>query len=82
LRIDYSLCSFDVSLKSVIKNFVKKSLKRVHRRILVSSSTFIDAFIVLCWRLAQKFLNDFFDVAHIFFFDSFVVRMRIFESFD
>jgi hypothetical protein len=66
----------------VIKNLVRKSLKKMHRKILVSSSTFIDAFIVLCWRFIQKFLNDFFDVAHIFFFDSFVVRMRIFESFD
>jgi hypothetical protein len=82
LRIDCFFYFFDVSLKSMIKSFVKKSLKRMHRRILVSSLTFIDAFIVLCWRLAQKFLNDFFDVAHIFFFDSFVVRMRIFESFD
>jgi hypothetical protein len=36
LRIDCSLCSLDVSLKSVIKNLVKKSLKRMHRKILVS----------------------------------------------
>jgi hypothetical protein len=48
LKIDYSFCSFDVSLKLMIKNFVKKNLKKMHRKILVSSSTFIDAFIVLC----------------------------------
>jgi chromatin segregation and condensation protein Rec8/ScpA/Scc1 (kleisin family) len=41
-------CSFDVSLKSVIKNLVKKSLKRMHREFFVSSSTSIDTFIVLC----------------------------------
>jgi hypothetical protein len=82
LKIDCFLCSFDVSLKSMMKNFVKKNLKKMHRKIFVSSSMFIDAFIVLCWRLIQKFFNDFFDVVHVFFFDSFVVRMRILESFD
>jgi hypothetical protein len=40
----------------------------MYQKILVSSSTFIDAFIVLCWRLAQKFFNDFFNVDHVFFF--------------
>jgi hypothetical protein len=74
-------CSFDVSLKSVIKNLVKKSLKRMHRRFFVSSSTSIDTFIVLCWRL-EKFLYRFFDIVHVFFFHSFVVRMRILESFN
>jgi hypothetical protein len=67
LKIDCSFCFFDVSLKSMIKNLVKKSLKKMHRKILVSSSTFINAFIVLCWRFAQKFFNDFFDVVYIFF---------------
>ncbi len=47
-KIDYFLCSFDVSSKSMIKNLVRKNLKKVRRKILVSSSTFIDAFIVLC----------------------------------
>jgi flagellar biosynthesis GTPase FlhF len=74
-------CFFDVSLKSMIKNLVKKNLKRVHRRFLDSSSTSINTFIVLCWRF-EKFLYRFFDIVHVFFFHSFVVWMRIFESFN
>ncbi len=35
LRTDCFFCSFDVSLQSIIKNLVKKSLKRMHREILV-----------------------------------------------
>jgi hypothetical protein len=65
-------CSFDVSLKSMIKNLVKKNLKRMHRKFFVSSSTSIDTFIVFCWRF-EKFLYCFFDIAYVFFFHSFVV---------
>jgi hypothetical protein len=74
-------CFFDVSLKSMKKNLVKKNLKRMHREFFVSSSTSIDTFIVLCWRF-EKFFYRFFDIAHVFFFHSFVVQMRIFESFN